>query len=249
MKTRMRTNFSKLTIMVLILVLFNGCKKEEDDIAPIEFNPAVAYGTMTDQDGNVYRTVTIGTQEWMAENLRTTKYRNGDHISMLDGESKWKNAISGACCCYDNEMRYIAVYGLLYNHYAVSDSRDLAPEGWHVATNHDWEFLFGHLGGIGVAGQKLKEQGPGHWHGSNEGTNESGFTALPGGYRFQWQIITNGSWDYGSIGTDGMWWTADGGVWISSSLTELYEIDSGLGLKYGRSVRCVRDQVSSELPE
>lgn len=92
-------------------------------------------GTMTDQDGNVNKTVTIGNQVWMAENLKVTHYRNGDAIPYIIDNTEWANIITGALCAYDNDSPHILTYGLLYNWYAVNDSRHIAPEGWHVPTD------------------------------------------------------------------------------------------------------------------
>ena len=151
--------------------------------------------TVTDIDGNVYQTVTIGTQEWMAENLRVTHYRNGDPIPHVTDGGTWRGLSSGAYCNYDNDGGNVSTYGRLYNWYAVDDSRNIAPEGWHVPTDEEWKQLEMYLGmsqseadDIGYRGTyeggKLKESGTTHWADPNTGaTNESGFTALPGGYR------------------------------------------------------------------
>ncbi len=137
-------------------------------------------GTMTDKDGNVYKTVKIGEQWWMAENLKVTHYHNGDAIPNVTDETDWKKLKTGAYSAYENDESKVAVSGYLYNWYAVVDSRNLAPEGWHIPTHEDWDVL-GAIGGL-----KLKEAGFDHWVESIDrtgGTNESGFTALPGGYR------------------------------------------------------------------
>lgn len=140
--------------------------------------------TVTDIDGNTYNTVTIGTQVWMVENLKTTKYRNGDTIANVTGNSAWAATITGAYCNYNNNANSSITYGRLYNWYAVNDNRKIAPTGWHVPTDADWTTLTTYLGGEGVAGGKLKETGTTHWQSPNTGaTNETGFTALPGGDR------------------------------------------------------------------
>jgi uncharacterized protein (TIGR02145 family) len=152
---------------------------------PILFNQNLSYGTVTDIDGNVYKTIKIGYQTWMAENLKTTKYRNGDPISYLTDNTKWSNSTTGAYCWYNNdESLYKEAYGALYNWYALNDSRNIAPTGWHVATQDEWKILIISQGGITSAGSKLKEAGSAHWLHPNTGANnESGFTALPGGSR------------------------------------------------------------------
>lgn len=139
--------------------------------------------TITDVDGNVYSTVTIGTQTWMAENLKTTRYRNGDPISNITSDYQWGYLSSGAYCWYENNIANKDIYGALYNGYAVKDSRNIAPQGWHVPTKAEWETLINYLGGESVAGGKLKQKGTAYWDAPNaEATNSSEFNALPGGY-------------------------------------------------------------------
>lgn len=174
------------------------------------FNTTKTYGTMTDQNGNTYKTITIGTQTWMAENLRVTKYRNGDPIPNVTDNTAWTTLTTGAYCSYGNTANKddIASYGRLYNWYAASDSRNIAPLGWHVFTDAEWTTLTTYLGGEDVVGGKMKEAGTTHWWTSpNTGaTNESGFTALPSSFRDG----TNGTFNY--LGYVGYWWssTADG---------------------------------------
>ena len=152
-------------------------------------------GTVTDFDGNVYRAIKIGDQWWMAENLKVTHYRNGDPIPHVTDDGEWSGLGTGAYCEYGNDPGNVETYGRLYNWYAVDDSRNIAPAGWHVPTDAEWKQLEMYLGmsqaeadAIGWRGTdeggKLKEAGTTHWASPNEGaTNESGFTALPGGYR------------------------------------------------------------------
>jgi uncharacterized protein (TIGR02145 family) len=147
--------------------------------------PNCNFGTVTDIDGNTYQTVKIGNQVWMAENLKVTHYRNGDAIPNVIENATWAGLTTGAYCEQNNDVNNIAVYGRLYNGYAVSDSRNIAPAGWHVPSDAEWQTLVDYLGGDAVAGDKLKEAGTTHWCSLNTGaTNESGFTALPGGYRY-----------------------------------------------------------------
>ena len=131
-----------------------------------------------------YTNVTIGTQVWMGENLDVCFYRNGDLIPQVTDQSKWNKLTTGAWCYLNNDTNNRAVYGKLYNWYAVNDPRGLAPEGWHVPDENEWTTLIDYLGGIDVAGGKIKETGTNLWMYPNEGaTNSSGFTALPGGLR------------------------------------------------------------------
>ena len=136
---------------------------------------------VTDIDGNIYQTVQIGNQLWMAENLTVTHYRNGDEIPTVNNDS-WASLWYGACT--HPSAGYLSIYGRLYNWYAVDDSRNIAPEGWHVPTFDEWQELVNYLGGEEVAGGSLREVGTEHWCCGNTGaTNESGFTALPAGVR------------------------------------------------------------------
>ena len=151
----------------------------------IAFNPSLTYGTMTDQEGNVYKTITIGRQTWMAENLRTTIYRDGTAIPNVTDNTTWSALTTGAFCTYNNttDAITIATYGRLYNWYAATNSHNIAPLGWHVPSDAEWLTLNNYLGDD-VAGAKMKETGKSHWLSpSGSETNESGFTALPSGFR------------------------------------------------------------------
>ena len=142
--------------------------------------------TITDIDGNIYKIVKIGEQYWMAENLRVTRYRNGDSITLITDNNEWKNTTSGAYCVYGNTDDFISSYGFLYNWYAIDDERNISPEGWHIPTEAEWNTLFNSLGGYEIAGGKMKETGTSHWNSPNSGaTNESGFSARGGGRRWR----------------------------------------------------------------
>jgi uncharacterized protein (TIGR02145 family) len=136
-----------------------------------------------DIDGNIYNTVKIGNQVWMKENLRTSKYNNGELIANIPGSDVWAGLPTGAYCWYNNDSAtYNIPYGKLYNWFAV-DTGNLCPIGWHVPSNADWTILTNYLGGLSVAGGKLKEAGYDHWLSPNtNATNESGFTAVGTGY-------------------------------------------------------------------
>jgi uncharacterized protein (TIGR02145 family) len=232
MKTKSKVFIYLFAMLGMTLLISVSCKKKNDDTN----NPPVT--TVTDQDGNVYHTVTIGTQVWMVENLKTTKYRNGDGIQNVTDSIAWWNLTSGAYCIYRNDVNNLATYGRLYNWYAVIDSRKLTPAGWHIPTDAEWTTLTDYLGS--TCGDKLKEKGPNHWGGDNTATNETGFTALPGGNRAGWQ----GEFLY--IGQYGSWWssTDDGShTWIR----EIVGWDDGVlknpanAKSSGYSVRCVKD--------
>jgi uncharacterized protein (TIGR02145 family) len=197
--------------------------------------------TVKDIDGNVYSTVTIGTQTWMAENLKTTKYRDGSAIPNITDNLTWINQTAGACCWYDNDIANKATYGALYNWYTVVDSRNLCPTGWHVPTDAEWTTLTDYLSGDTITGGEMKETGTTHWASPNTGaTNESGFTALPGGCRY------GDDGNYNTIGDYSKWWSAaenDASYAWYRSLTSSYSgIDRNWDYKRsGLSVRCLKD--------
>jgi uncharacterized protein (TIGR02145 family) len=207
-------------------------------------NPDLTYGTMTDQQGNTYKTIVIGTQEWMAENLNTSIYRNGDAIPTNLDDAAWENTTSGAWAYYNNDASYACPYGKLYNWYACVDDRELCPVGWHVPTDAEWTILTSYLGGEPVAGGKMKTTGTieavtGLWYEPNSGaTNSSGFSAVPGGLK-----VSNGG---SSIGVDGYWWSsadADAlNAWYRIVVGGNAGVGRGNGVKHlGFSVRCLRD--------
>ncbi|GEM_PF-1127369 len=152
-------------------------------IPAISFNLGITYGKVSDVDGNEYKTVIIGVQEWMAENLRTTRYNNGDAIPNITNDETWRSLSDGAYCWLNDNICYKPTYGGIYNWYAANSN--LCPVGWHLPSNAEWSILNATLGGNEIAGGKLKEQGFNHWKEPNTGaTNESGFSALPpGGFR------------------------------------------------------------------
>lgn len=179
----------------------------------------------------------------MAENLKVTHYRNGDAIPKVTDNTQWYNITTGAYCSYDNNNSNIDTYGLLYNWYVVDDSRGFAPIGWHIPSDDEWDTLVSYLGGIGTAGGKLKEAGTTHWYSPNSGTNESGFTGLPGGYRYGWEL--DGTFYH--MGRYAYFWSATELPQTSSAWhRELYYSHSAVGRslvekRNGFSVRCIRD--------
>jgi uncharacterized protein (TIGR02145 family) len=197
---------------------------------------------VTDADGNTYNTVKIGTQLWMIENLKTTKYRDGTNIPKITDQTTWANLLTGAYSEYSNDNGNVAVYGRLYNYYATINNLNLCPTGWHVPTDDEWTVLTNFLGGESVnAGGKLKESGTTHWTTPNFGaTNESGFTALPGGARLE-----DGT--FSSNGLYGYWWsttefssTFGWNRLMDYSNERVYR--DGNNMKYGMSVRCIQGQ-------
>jgi uncharacterized protein (TIGR02145 family) len=180
----------------------------------------------------------------MTKNLDVDTYRNGDPIPLVTDDAEWAALTTGAYCYYDNDSTmYAATYGKLYNWYAVNDPRGLAPEGWHVPTEVEWNALTTCLGGEGEAGGAMKEIGTVHWFSPNTGaTNFSGFTGLPGGFR------DSEEGDFFSLGANCFWWSSseDDAIEIFSFSRYLDYPSSMLsrGTIYkrnGYSVRCIRD--------
>ena len=209
----------------------------------------VTIAGLVDIDGNAYRTVVIGTQTWMAENLKVTKYRNGDNITHITTNSDWANDTSGAYGYYDDNTTLRDTYGMLYNWYAVdnSSSRYICPEGWHVPTassnswcNAEFNCLRTYLGGV-VAGGKMKETGTAHWESENAGTsNSSGFTARGSGYRWY------SSGTYGGLKEKSYFWTAFAPNSSHAHFREMWYNSNDLGSgqtiqSMGYSVRCLKD--------
>jgi len=168
--------------MVRLMVMDKGGLT---DYATTQLNiRAASTGTITDMDGNVYKIVKIGTQWWTAENLKVTHYRNGDAIPNVTEDPAWSVLTSGAYCNYNNDTTLVALHGRLYNWYAATDTRGIAPPGFHVPTEAEWLTLCNYCGGKNRAAIMLKESGTEHWNSPNNfSTNESGFTAIASGAR------------------------------------------------------------------
>lgn len=195
-------------------------------------------GTVDDIDGNTYKTVTIGNQVWMAENLKTTKYNDGTDIPNVTGLTEWKNLYTPGFCWYDNNVTYKSTYGALYNWYAAATGK-LCPVGWRIPSTDQWTVLTTYLGGEYLAGDKLKEEGNEHWKNFNDAANNaSGFTALPGGARIDGQFTF--------IEKSGAWWTSTSYNEDNAYLREMddivVEVMTGyLSKKEGFSVRCIKN--------
>ena len=199
-------------------------------------------GTVSDIEGNIYKTIRIGNQIWMAENLKATKFNNGNLIPYVPDVTQWTDLVADGYCWYENNASlYKETYGALYNWYVVNKG-NLCPTGWHVPSDAEWTSLETFLGGVSVAGGKLKEEGTIHWLSPNNGaTNESGFTGLPGGYR-----DLNGT--FNAIGRYGEWWTSTGdnsdAAWdrhLVNDITSL--VRSSNDINDGFSVRCIQDNL------
>jgi uncharacterized protein (TIGR02145 family) len=204
-----------------------------------------------DGDTNYYPVVQIGTQLWMAENLKTTSYNDGTAIPNITDNTAWAALTKGACCDYGNIPANSIIYGRMYNWFAVDNNaatkdasnggKNVCPTGWHVPGISEWGTLLGFLGGEYVAGGKLKETGTVHWLTPNYfATDEVGFTALPGGYRVRYGDT------YAYLGTWGYWWSSivasDTYIWfISMTNGHPWVSISHYELQDGYSVRCIRD--------
>jgi uncharacterized protein (TIGR02145 family) len=227
----------------------NSTTTKQNHIKVSLLNPYKVY----DVDGNGYDTLHIGTQVWMKQNLRVTRYSNGAIIPKVTGSSLWTTILNGAYCWYLNDsVNYGTIYGALYNYKAVEDPNGLCPTGWHVPSDLEWQTLEMFLGMSQAQasasllrgtdeGGKLKETGFTHWNSPNTGATDSiGFTALPGGYR------DYNNANYYSIGNYGYWWTSTSATSASSLFRRIYYDNSGIlrNSQYGRagySVRCVMD--------
>lgn len=216
---------------MVIFSLFFSCGENNGDNIP---------ETVTDIDGKVYHTITIGSQVWLVENLNVTHYRNGDPINHVTDNITWSNMMDGAFCHYDFDINNANSFGKLYNWFAVNDSRGIAPEGFRVATEEDWNILAEFSGGQSIAGKKLKEAGDLYWFNSipsNSGTNEFGFSARGGGYMHRLGFFQ-------FFGGSGLWWTSSEYDMNQAITRSMYcsSNDVGYGSHtkgYGCSVRCI----------
>jgi uncharacterized protein (TIGR02145 family) len=199
----------------------------------------------TDADNNNYPVVEIGSQLWMAENLKVKRYRNGDPIPCVTGGTEWENLVTGAYSDYDNNPGNGKTYGRLYNWFCVTDDRKLCPAGWHLPSVGEWTTLITYLGNCD-AGGKLKETGTAHWRSPNTGaTNECGFTALPSGLR-----VRSGS--FYSIGDQESWWSSTLSVEYTGyalacgvvfDYSQAQAGGSGSEKQTGSSVRCLQGEL------
>lgn len=248
----MKTNKNYLNILIIfsLLITINSCKKDENDPDnnnnnnnenSIVFNPNLTYGTMSDIDGNVYKTIQIGNQVWMAQNLNVTHYRNGDPVSLFTDAPAWEARYAEAYSNYNNDTAVSKIYGRLYNFYAVYDPRELAPAGWHIPTFQEWDELFDYCGGYwDTTAQALRETGTQHWSIYGVGNNRTGFTALGGGLR-GWDGYFTGLRSWGAY-----WTSTDASDYYdqdaySIDLSESLGWDGGADKRNGMAVRCVKD--------
>ena len=253
-KQSKKTNRNYLIIGVIALIVIlgliiprkNNSPKQEHDDKPIDTTSVLVDSVATEATINEKP----GAKEpkvqknllslWMTKNLNVDTFRNGDIIPEVKSNEEWENAGKEgrpAWCYYDNNPSNGIKYGKLYNWYAVNDSRGLAPEGWHIPNNKEWNQLIDHLGGKNVAGKKMKSNYG--WIENGNGTNESGFTGLPGGCRGRIGL-------FGGIGYHGGWWSASEdpptSAWDFSLNYQLWSLNRFNGWKDdGKSVRCVKN--------
>jgi uncharacterized protein (TIGR02145 family) len=191
-------------------------------------------------EGSDYNETAIGNQIWMTENLNVDKFRNGDPIPYAKSSAQWEKAGKNdqpAWCYYDNDPVKGEKYGKLYNWYAVSDPRGLAPEGWHIPTDAEWTFLTAHLGGEDAAGTKMKSKGG--WKDNGNGNDEIGFSGLPGGFCDYWGKCKD-------LFEEGKWWSSTENDRSFSWARQLYYKDGNVrrgkaDKSAGFSVRCIKD--------
>lgn len=215
-----------------------GCIHGEDYEPWVD--PSINCGTtVTDVDGNVYNVVRAGNTCWMAENLKTTRYKDGSPIQNITSESGWSNTASGAWCNYDNNSGNVNTYGRLYNWHAVNNPAGICPDGWHMATQEEWQALmaFANTFGNGTGGAlKATEL----WANDNIGaTNETGFTALPSGIRnndgsFEGQLFHTSFWSSTADGSNSAY---SYGMWENGDFT----IEASQDATRGQACRCVKD--------
>jgi uncharacterized protein (TIGR02145 family) len=203
---------------------------------PINFNPIATYGAVSDNDGNVYKTIIIGTQTWMAENLRTTKFNDNTLIPEVTDGTAWAGLTTAGFCWYKNDPGFKATYGAVYNWYALNTNA-LCPAGWHVPIESDWDILITYNGGASGASFKLKESSSHYWSSPNLSSNSSGFTAVAAPMR-----------DYaGVFGPNdlvhGYWWSV---TECNLSQGTFFSMSSGIvnscnSMNWGYSVRCIKN--------
>jgi len=242
----LRIKSKQLLILGFFLILINSCKDTSEDPTPAET------GTVTDVEGRVYKTIKIGNQWWMAEDLKVTKYRNGNSIIQVTSDTiQWQTDTTGAYCDITNNQ---IVIGKFYNWFALNNSNQIAPAGWHIPTDEEWKEMEKFIGMSQLEadktgwrgsheGEKLKSEGYQNWseHQNVWGTNESGFTGLAQGCRlFNFKAGTPGFF------STGFWWSATTNAnndayyrYLDYKTSTVFR--SHCLKNYGFSVRCVKD--------
>jgi len=230
---KLKNTFTKLLFLLAFGLLLGSCSKSNDA-------PATTVTPSSCDDTTApYPTITIGLQVWMQKNLNVCKYRNGDDIPQVQDPTAWAALTTGAWCYYNNDTANGPVYGKLYNWYAVNDPRGLAPTGYHIPSDAEWTTLTTFLGGEPVAGDKMKATTLWTPYSGITNTNSSGFTGLPGGYRYN-----NGT--FFNVGSHGGWWSSSETSTADAWTRGLdYTIGIAFRINYsktnGFSLRCLRD--------
>lgn len=234
----------QISFYILLLICFCNCFDNSQDVSE---NKTPKYNTLTvtDIDNNIYHTINIGTQTWFVENLKTTKYNDGERIPNVSDRHDWYALQSGAYCNYYNTKSYGDTYGKLYNGYAVN-TKKLCPKGWHVPSEDVWRDLTDRLGDGLYAGGKLKEYGTKHWKSPNKhATNETGFTGLPGGRRIPDMFALFG--EFSQLETFGYWWSSTKGDHLETNWIHCLNSNNGLidrddnSIQNAYSCRCIMD--------
>ena len=232
---------------ILVVTLLTGCQKQipthkpSEEVSLSKQDQLNEFSTVENlKRGCSPATIKICDQNWMVKNLDVTTYSNGDRIPQVTDPSAWAALTTGAWCYYENSSANRRIYGKLYNWYAVHDSRGLAPRGWHIPADAEWDNVLNCLGGYELAGGAMKETGTAHWATPNTGaTNSSGFTALPGAARDEAGLFVN-------IGFEGIWWSASESNSTSAFYRNIIFSAGNLGRgitskRIGASVRCVKN--------
>jgi len=247
-----------ISALLTVLIVLMGCKKEcafvysdwtscSNNLQTRTYTSSPSGCTGTPPADSLQRSCVmgkIGNQIWATKNLDVATYRNGDAIPQVQDATAWNILTTGAWCYYENNSANGTTYGKLYNWYAVNDPRGLAPTGYHIPTSAEWSTLNTYLGGMQIAGGKMKESGTSHWISPNtDATNSSGFTGLPGGYRDDSFFSF-----FSGVGTIGWWWTSGGvgsnkawDVKLRNNNGEVSGYGNGAPIRYGMSVRCIKD--------
>lgn len=235
-------NICPLVILGLFFILLNSCDKNDK----IEDS-----NTVTDIDGNVYRTVTIGTQVWMVENLKVTRFRNGNAIPLVTENKSWSNLTTPGYCWYENDQNtYGHAYGALYNWY-TANTDNLCPNGWHVPSDEEWKIMEGTVDSLYGVGNPIWDdtgyrgydvctrlKAANGWNSNGNGTDIFGFSALPAGYRYDGVFLDESRFSF--------WWSSTEtsstrawslGVGFNDTMNFHYAPDK----KHGLSIRCLQD--------
>ena len=243
--------YTTLGVYTVTLIVSNSYGTDSDVqvnyINVVDGIPCPGTPTVTDIDGNIYNTIQVDNHCWMKENLKVTRYPNGSNIPLINDNNLWANLgdnnTDDAYCYYNNDNN--SEYGALYSYAAAiadnwqrdnTEAQGICPDGWHLPSDYEWSVLSDFLGGLSVAGGKMKEAGFNHWETPNtDATNESGFTALPGGYRNSTSGI------FYNIENYGFWWTSSATYYryLRYNSAELFR--NSVNLSNGFSVSCLLD--------